>query len=134
MPQQVGMYLNCSRLVVSLHYIFDGVQKGTSAQGWPSWSFSPLNASSLKRYLLWQCHTAGIVTRITVAPSRFSASTTSRLVRPLPFKETVLCLAYLDRFTMVCRSQLHPNVGGKNVCTVYTHVELWNWHGIPLPR
>ena len=74
------------RLVVSLHYLFDGLQKGTGAQGRPSRSFSPVNAASLNIAFVATC----IVTRITVAPSRFSVSNTSRLVKLLSFKETIL--------------------------------------------
>ena len=36
-----------------------------------------------------------------------ASSATSRLVRPLSFKETILCLAYLDRFAVVCLHVSH---------------------------
>ncbi len=38
-------------------------------------------------------------TLIAVNLSRFSAATTSRLLRPFSFKETIRCLAYLERRT-----------------------------------
>jgi len=56
------------------------------------------------------CGNVCIVTRITVAPSRFSVSTTSRLAKPLSFKETILSWTYFNRIAKVSLSELNQHI------------------------
>ena len=42
-----------------------------------------------------------------MSPSHFSIATTSRIVRPLSFKETIRCLTYLDIADMMHHTNLH---------------------------
>jgi len=101
-------YLNCSCFVTSLHYLFDGLQKGTGVQGRPSRSFLPVNAASLKigfvatSYNLY-CNTNHCCSFTLQCFYHFT-------VRPLSFKETILSLTYFDRIAMVSLSQLNQHV------------------------
>jgi len=66
-----------------------------------------------------------------MSPSRFSIATTSRLVRPLSFREIIRCLTYLGRAAMIHHMNLRRNYNVYKCSAVPLLPKMRNLESLP---